>query len=335
MGRALEWWKSRIRQASEFTARCLDGRLVPYDDEALFDLSFNENPLRASPAALREMARLLPYVHRYPNVSSPRLTAALAARYSIPESCIVVGAGVTQLCSHIGYALLPPDGNVVLSQGALFSYFFTDSLFGTGPRVVPLLGDLRQDVPGFLRAMDEQTRLLFIASPNNPTGLEIGEQELRVALETITPETVLALDQAYIHYREAYTDDRWPIAEAASRPNLIILRTFSKIHGLAGMRVGFAVCAPPLAERIRTVQRHMDPSTVTLLSEGGAMAALSDQEHFDQSRQHVLRERAEALAALRRHGIACTESQANFLFVNVGNCEDEILKTSRQGGFLV
>jgi histidinol-phosphate aminotransferase len=332
MGRTPDW-KPLVRLASEFTERCLDGRVVPYE-HALFDLSYNENPLGASPAALREIASLLGHVHRYPNVSSPRLTAALAARYSIPESCIVVGAGVTQLCGHIGLALLSSGGNAVMSQGALFSYFFTASLFGTGPRVVPLQGDLRQDVPGFLQAMDEETRLLFIASPNNPTGLEITEQELRLVLETIPSTTVLALDQAYIHYREAYSGDQWPIAEAASRPNLIVLRTFSKVYGLAGLRIGFAVCAPALAEKIRTCQRLVDPSGVTLLSEAAAIAALSDQEHLDQSRQHVLKVRAEAIATLRRHGIACTDSQANFLFARVGESENKLLETIRQFGFL-
>jgi histidinol-phosphate aminotransferase len=276
-------------------------------------LASNENPLGPSPRGIAAAARELERVHRYPDSESPSLRAALAARLGVSLDEVVVSNGSNELLDLLVRTFCAGGEHVVFGEPSFVVYRLACLAQGAPHSAVPLAAGLVHDLPAMARAIRPETRLVFIANPNNPTGSYVGADALSEFLRAIPRDVIVALDEAYCEYADAedYPDG---LKYRALHPRLVVLRTFSKIYGLAGLRVGYAVMPAELAGYVHRVRA---PFNVSSVAQAAATAALEDVEHVSQSRTLNLAERAFVEAGLARLGVAWIPTQANFLLIDV------------------
>jgi len=289
-------------------------------------MASNENPLGPSPKAVEAARKAVSEAHLYPDGNSTALREALSRKLEVPMDCLLVTHGVDEALDLMAYAFLDPGDEVVVGDPTFTSYELAALTMGAVVRRVPLK-DYRQDVPGMLQAVGERTILFFLCSPLNPTGTTVSEKELREALESLPGHVILVLDEAYVEY---VTDPEYPDAVGYFRryPNLVITRTFSKIYGLAGLRVGYAVCAPEIRQALEKVKL---PFNVNRLGQVAALAALEDEEHVARSKEANRRGRERIYALLQELGFDYVPTQANFILVNNGNYGDLFDRLLGQG----
>jgi histidinol-phosphate aminotransferase len=288
------------------------GKSAGTDGRALVKLSSNENPLGTSPRALaaRDTA-LAP--SRYPDSESLALRSAIGRAHAIAPERIVMGTGSDELL-HLavqGYAGMGDE--VLYARYSFAVYEIAARRSGASPVEAPD-ADYATDVDQLLAHVSSRTRVVFVANPNNPTGSHLPRAELARLHAGLPADVLLVVDQAYAEYVDPDRDDG-ALDLAANHPNVLVTRTFSKIFGLAGERVGWATGAAPL---IATLNRIRGPFNVTNSAQAMAEAALKDTAFVEHSRSHNRAERerfAAALAALGNHGIRVLPSQANFVLV--------------------
>lgn len=275
-------------------------------------LASNENPLGPSPLALQAARAALARVHRYPDGPATALREALARRLDVSSSQVVIGNGSTELIDLFARAFLGPEDNAVISEGAFARFAQVVRARNGRARLVPMR-DLTHDLPAMRAAVDERTRLVYVANPNNPTGTWNRKGELEALLDGLPPDVLVVLDEAYFEYADdpEYPDGvRW-VREG--RP-LAVLRTFSKVYGLAGLRVGYGVAAPEVVEAVDIVR---EPFNSNVPGQAAALAALEDEAHVRRTLDLVRSEREGLARALRERGHRVLPSLANFLFVDV------------------
>jgi histidinol-phosphate aminotransferase len=296
-------------------------------------LASNENPLGPSPRALAAVTDGLTRLHRYPDGPARALRAALAERLGVQASQVVVGNGSTDLIDLVARAFLGPDDNAVISEAA-FARFRQVVLARNGhARLVPMR-DLTHDLEAMARRVDERTRLLFVAAPNNPTGTWNRRAEIDRLLAALPPEVLLVLDQAYFEYAADVPEADCPDGVdhvRAGRP-VIVLRTFSKAYGLAGLRVGYGVAA---AEVIEAVDLVREPFNSNSLGQAGALAALGDRGHVARTLELTRVERAALARALEDRGLRVLPSLANFLCVDLRRPAGEVFRALLRQGVIV
>ncbi len=299
-------------------------------------LASNENPYGASAGALSAMRAALDEVWLYPDGSSHALKQALCAQLGVDADCLTLGNGSNELLMLLAEAFLGADCSAVHAQYGFAIYPLVIAATGARAIEVPALGGdsdmpLGHDLPAMAAAIDERTRLVFIANPNNPTGTWAGPAPLKRFLEQVPESTLVVLDEAYFEYgRERGTQDG--VAWLAGHPNLVILRTFSKAYGLAGARVGYAISHPEVAE---VLNRLRPAFNVNALAQAGALAALADQQHMRRAVAQTLRELERLEAGLRRLGLWSAPSAANFLLVRVGAQAPQVFQRLLQRGIIV
>lgn len=273
-------------------------------------LASNENFLGASPKALAEMRRAVKDTYLYPEGASPLLRRALAASHGVCEPQVVVGNGSDEVIRLLCEAFLGPEDEVVCSQGGFIRFKQQSMLMGSGVVEVPMRG-VTHDLEAMARAVTKKTKLVFVASPNNPTGTYNTRHEVEGLLASLPPQCLLLLDEAYAHYAAGlpgYPDSlpglvkRWP--------NLFVLRTFSKAYGLAGLRVGYGVGD---AGVVAWLDRIRMPFNVALASQRAALAALKDEAFLRRSVAANAKNRRALAAALNGAGLKTQESATNFL----------------------
>ena len=286
------------------------------DGRELVKLSANENPLGTSPAVPAALAAASGPV-RYPDPASSELRAAIGALHGIDPARIVCGTGSDELLNLAAQAFAGPgqDGpdEVLFSRYSFSVYDIAARRCGAVP-VEAQDNDYASDVDALLAAVTDRTRVVFLANPNNPTGTFIPREELSRLHADLPRDVLLVVDQAYAEYLGAEEDDGG-MKLAARYDNVLVTRTFSKIYGLAGERIGWATGAPHLIEALNRIR---GPFNVTTHGQAGALAALGDQAFVDQSREHNARELArltDAMASLGNHGIRPIPSKANFLLI--------------------
>ena len=284
-------------------------------------LASNENPLGPSPRAIAAMRAELEGVNRYPDGASFELRKKLAGRLGVSEAQLVFCCGGDELLELLAKTLLGPGRDVVYAWPSFAMYPIVARGMGATATPVPLDGDLVHDLDGILEAIQDETRLVLLCNPNNPTGTSFGGEAFEAFMERVPDDVVVCLDEAYIEY--ARRDDMPdPVAWTRRRPGTVVLRTFSKIYGLAGMRVGYGVADEELAGFLHRA-RH--PFNVNRLAEIGAVAALDDIEHVENAR----RANAEGAAMLERElaalGIQTWPTDANFLLARAGEGTYEAL----------
>ena len=283
-------------------------------EEGIIKLASNENPLGASPKALAAMQAALAETGRYPDGNGFELKAALSRKYGVSQDCVVLGNGSNDVLEMAARAFLAPGASAVYSQHAFAVYPLATQATGAGGIEVPAQ-DFGHDLDAMAAAIRADTRIVFVANPNNPTGTWIGPHNVLGFLRKVPANVLVVLDEAYNEYLEpAQRGDsaRW----LEEFPNLLICRTFSKAYGLAGLRVGYALVRREVADLMNRVRQ---PFNVSQPAQVAAVAALADQE-FVQKSYALNREGMQVLTvAFSRLGLSWIPSHANFVTFRVGD----------------
>ncbi len=275
-------------------------------------LASNENPIGVSPAAREAVERRLADLHRYPDSAAFELKAALAARLGRPAESIVLGNGSDEIIALCCLALLEPGLSAVAPRPGFSTYETAVRITGATFREVDLK-NFRQDLPAMARAVDETTRIVILNNPHNPTGSALGRADLAAFLADLPPDVLVVLDEAYIDF-VTDADVARGLGWADGERPVAALWTFSKIYGLAGLRIGYAVLPIELAavfERIRM------PFNVSLPAQAAAQAALSDTAFYEQTRRMVADGLNYFYDQFQRLGLWYLPSQANFVLVRI------------------
>jgi histidinol-phosphate aminotransferase len=296
------------------------------DPAGVIKLASNENPLGPSPKALAAMADVLKNLHLYPDGNSFYLRRRLAEKLGVAPANLVLGSGSNEILEFLGHALLGPGDEVVASQHCFIVYPIVASLFGAKFIPVPANG-FHADIPAMLRAITPRTRLVFLANPNNPTGTLTSRADLATLLAEVPPHVVIALDEAYVEFLDDPSDNL-ALVRDGKQPNLILLRTFSKIFGLAGLRLGYGVGAPDF---IAALEKVRQPFNVNAIAQAGALAALDDAEHLANTRANNRTGMDFLQAAFAELGLEFVPSHANFVLVKVGDGARVFTELQRRG----
>ncbi|OGL64565.1 MAG: histidinol-phosphate transaminase [Candidatus Tectomicrobia bacterium RIFCSPLOWO2_12_FULL_69_37] len=295
------------------------------DASGIVKLASNENALGPSPAALRALQGALGKLHRYPDSAARGLRAKLAGRLGVKPGQVFVGNGGDDVLSVLARTFLNEGEEAVIPAPTFSPYAHVSRVMGARVVTSPLR-DFRIDLGDVRARVTERTKLVFLCSPNNPTGAIVPGRELVPFLEGLPPRVLVLLDEAYGDFVE---DPEFPDSIALARRHpLIVLRSFSKIYGLAGLRVGFGVGDEGL---IGYMDRVREPFNVNLLAQIAAEAALDDEAFRRRAVEAVREGRRKLYAAFRRMELDCLESQANFIFVRVGDGDGVFEALMRQG----
>jgi histidinol-phosphate aminotransferase len=294
-------------------------------------LASNENPLGPSPKAMQAAAAALHEANRYPDAAAYRLRERLAAAHGAQMDEVIQGNGSNELIELLVRTFSRPADHVVFAEPAFVIYRLACLAHGTPFSAVPLR-EQTHDLEAMARAVTPKTRLLFVANPNNPTGTYVGRRAVERLLKEVPPEVIVVMDEAYFEYADA---EDYPncLELRALRERLVVLRTFSKIYGLAGLRVGYAVGPKTL---IGYLNRVRAPFNVGRVAQAAALAAIDDREHVEHSRRVNREQRARLSAAFAElPRVQVVPSQANFLFIDVGRPAREVYAELLKKGVIV
>jgi histidinol-phosphate aminotransferase len=293
-------------------------------------LASNENPLGPSPRAVEAIHRAATGVHRYPDGSGYALRQALSDRHGFAPSQIVLGNGSTEIVEIVAKTFLGGGRTAVVADPAFIMYRIA-VLAMNAPLVSVPLRDDRHDLATMAAACDARTALVYIGNPNNPTGTCVGRDAVEGYLERVPSHVLTVVDEAYFDYVEApdYPDC---LDFLRAGHNLLVLRTFSKIHGLAGLRVGYGVTSVEVAHALEAVR---SPFNTSALAQAGALAALEDADHVARSRLENARERRYLQAELARRRIDFIPSVANFVLVRTGMSGEDLHQCLLRAGVIV
>jgi histidinol-phosphate aminotransferase len=292
----------------------------------IIKVASNENPLGPSPAALAAMQRVLANLNLYPDGNAFYLKQRLATRLGLQPTNLIFGNGSNEIIEFVGHAYMAPGVEVVVSQYCFAVYPLVAKLFGAKLVSVPAK-NLGHDLPAMLKAITPQTRVIFVANPNNPTGTVATTEELLRFVEQVSAHVLLVMDQAYIEFLEDAAD-LIALIRSGAKPNLLLMRTFSKIFGLAGLRLGYGIAHPDL---IAAFEKVRQPFNINSIAQAGALAALDDDAHTQRTRANNasgLKFFTEAFAKL---GLGFMPSAANFVLVKVGEGQKVFEAMQRQG----
>lgn len=302
-------------------------RELGLDPATIVKLASNESPLGPSPKALRAVRAMLKETQLYPDGGCVRLRAKLAAKLGMTPEQIAVGNGSNELLELLGHAFLGAGDEVVMGKPAFIVYKLVALLFGAKPVEVPLV-EHKHDLKAMAAAITPRTKLVYLACPNNPTGAANTEAEIVEFVRGLPEHVVFVLDEAYAEYVENPPDLRPLIAEGRK---VICLRTFSKIYGLAGFRVGYGY-AP--AELVALVNRVRQPFNVNSLALEAALAALDDEAFVVRARKVNAAGLRQLARGFKKLGYETAPSAANFILVKVGDGE-AVFQRLQQGGVIV
>lgn len=290
-------------------------------------LASNENPLGPSPLALSTLRATGAEAHIYPEPTAPMLRQALAARTGLDAGWIFVGHGSDEILRLLAASYIRPGDRTVVPACSFPNYRAVSTLFGAQVDVVELAGET-MDLEAMARAA-AGARMLFLCRPNNPTGAVFPEDAFRSFMDQVDPESLVLVDQAYHEYDSSRFDS---LALLQAYPNLILTRTFSKAYGLAGLRIGYGLARPEIWAPLLTVR---EPFSVNALAQAAALAALQDQPHLARTLE-VTREGKAYLADLCRElDLACVESEANFVLIDLGQPAQPVFERLLGQGVIV
>jgi len=282
--------------------------------DAIIKLASNENPLGPSRLALAAMRKALAQVNLYPDGNAFYLKQKLAAKLGVTPAHLILGNGSNEILEFIGHTLIAPGAEVVVSQYCFAVYPIVTALFGGKLVVVPAKA-YGHDLDAMLAAITPNTRVVFAANPNNPTGTIAGREDLARFVNAVPENVLVALDEAYIEFLDEAPD---LVAEIQTdrKQNLLLMRTFSKIYGLAGLRLGYGIGHPDLIAEFEKVRQ---PFNINAIAQAGALAALDDTAHADKTRRGNSRGLRLFARAFRKLGLEFVPSSANFVLVRVGD----------------
>ncbi len=276
-------------------------------------LASNENPVGPSPAVVEAIIQNAPKVHRYPDGDSFYLKAALAQELGISRDEIILGNGSNEIIELALRSFLLPGEDTVSADGAFLVYDLSTRAMGGRAIQVPLQ-NYTHDLPAMLKAVTPQTRIVFISNPNNPTGTMVNEEEVETFLREVPPGVLVVFDEAYREYvdREDYPDSLSLLQEY---DHLLVMRTFSKAYGLAGLRLGYGIASPKVVEVMNKVRQ---PFNINFLAQVAALAALRDKDHLQKVVELCWEERERMEHAFTGMGLAYVPAETNFILVKMG-----------------
>ncbi|NLK00376.1 MAG: histidinol-phosphate transaminase [Clostridia bacterium] len=295
--------------------------------KGIIKLASNENPLGPSPKALKALKENLHKIFMYPDGSCYYLKRDLAEKLGIEEENILIGNGADETIKLAAEAYLNPGEEVIIPSPSFSEYEFAAKLMG-GKCVFSPLKDFRLDLDDMAEKINDKTKIIYLCNPNNPTGTIFHRDELETFLNKVHPGVLVIVDEAYYEYvvHESYPQTLDFISQY---PNLLILRTFSKIYGLAGVRVGYALGSGDLIDDINRVR---EPFNVNMLAQAAAKAALKDKDHVIKSKEINEEGKKFLYRQLDEIGLAYWPTEANFIWVDLKrNCRDVFEKMMSKG----
>ncbi len=304
------------------------GRPAP---EGAYKISSNENPYPPLPSVIEALTRSAQSVNRYPDFASTALVTRLAQRFEVPVSDVAVGTGSVGVCQQIVQSVAGPGDEVVFAWRSFEAYPIIVQVAGATAVRVPLLEDASHDLDAMSAAITPRTRLVLVCNPNNPTGTAVRRAPLEAFLDSVPREVLVVVDEAY---REFITDTEVPdgLDLYRDRPNVAVLRTFSKAYGLAALRVGFAIAHEPVAAALR---KTAVPFGVSTLAQDAAVASLDAEDELLVRVEALVAERARVCDLLREQGWDVPETQANFVWLPTGEASMEFAQTCAEAGVVV
>jgi len=293
-------------------------------------LASNENPLGSSPKALTALYEGKSALHRYPDGGAFRLREALANHWKVTLDHVILGNGSDEILGLLARTFLAPGDEAVMADQTFVIYKMEVTAAHGKPVVVPLK-QWRHDLPAMAAAVTDRTRLLFLCNPNNPTGTMVTAEEVELLLSRVPAHVVLVFDEAYFEYVRS---QQFPDSMAYVRQgrNVIVLRTFSKIYGLAGLRIGYGVAT---AEIISFLNRVRPPFNANSLAQRAALAALGDEEHVARSRTVNEAGARQIVNGLSSLGLTPIPSEANFVYVDVGRDGRAVFEALLREGIII
>ncbi len=328
-------WNERVRKCIHRLKPYIPGKPIEEVQRELglsdvIKLASNENALGPSPKAVEAALRMLSHVHLYPDDSCYRLKRAIAERYRMPEDCILIGRGSDEILLHAALAFLEPGDEVIYAHPSFVMYSFVSALMDAKEHVVPLR-DFTHDLDAMAERVTERTKLIFIANPNNPTGTIVKEPQVRRFVESLPDGVLVIFDEAYCEYVE---DESFPNTLDYIREGfgVLTLRTFSKVYGLAGLRIGYGFAPPHIASLVARVR---EPFNVSSIAQVAAEAALQDEEHVERSKKLVADGKRTLYRAFDELGLKYVPTQANFIFVDLGMDSREAFKWLLKRGIII
>lgn len=293
-------------------------------------LASNENPLGPSPKALTVLAGTAPTLHRYPDGGAHRLRGVLSDRYKLTPDHVILGNGSDEILGLLARAFLSPGDEAVMADQTFVIYKMEVTAAHGKPVVVPLR-EWRHDLPAMADAITPRTRLVFICNPNNPTGTVVTAPDVEAFMQGIPDDVIVVFDEAYYEY---VRDPDFPdnLSWIRQGCNAIVLRTFSKIYGLAGLRIGYGLTTPEIAGYLNRVR---PPFNANSMAQQAALEALEDDEHVARSRTLNAAEMVTVRAGLVALGLEPLPSQANFLLFDVGRDGRRVFEDLLRHGIIV
>lgn len=293
-------------------------------------LASNENPLGPSPKAVAVLAETAATLHRYPDGGAHRLRAALADRYKLTPEHVILGNGSDEILGLLARAFLSPGDEAVMADQTFVIYKMEVTAAHGKPVIVPLT-QWQHDLAAMTEAITDRTRLVFVCNPNNPTGTMVTASDVNAFMRRVPDDVIVIFDEAYYEYVQ---DQHFPdsLDWVTQRRNAVVLRTFSKIYGLAGLRVGYGLTTPEIAGYLNRVR---PPFNVNAMAQRAALAALTDDEHVARSRALNAAEMATVRAGLVALGFQPVPSQANFLLFDVGRDGRAVFEALLRQGVIV
>ncbi len=304
----------RFRPALEAIPAYKAGRPPSPGDQSSYKLSSNENPYPPLPGVLQRVSDAARQMNRYPDMSVSALHAALADRFGVDADQIASGAGSVAVLYHLLQAMCADGDEVVYAWRSFEAYPIAVGVTGASGIQVPVDVDARHDLPAMRAAITDATKVAIVCTPNNPTGPAVHRDELMSFVEDVPPHVLVVIDEAY---REFVTDpDTMDGLELVRRhDNVVVLRTFSKAYGLAGLRVGYAVCPLPVAEAIRKCSL---PFGVSVVAQEAAMASLEAEPELARRVRELVIERERVWEGLLDAGGSIARPQGNFVWFGLG-----------------
>ena len=296
-----------------------------------FKVSSNENPYPPLPRVVRVIEEAAHHVNRYPDPGSTELIDAISDHSGVPREHVAVATGAVALCYQFAHATAGHGDEVLFAWRSFEAYPIVASVAGATAVRVPLTADGHHDLTAMAAAVTARPRLIFRCSPNNPTGTVVTQQELDELMAAVPADVMVVLDEAYIEFnRDPNAADG--LATYRRHPNLAVLRTFSKAYGLAGLRVGYAIAAPPVIEALNKTAL---PFGVSGIAQEAAVASLADDAELRDRVEALVVERERVLEGLRDAGIEVTASEANFVWLPLGADSEAFAARTEAAGLTV
>ncbi|MFH8567569.1 histidinol-phosphate transaminase [Streptomyces sp. NPDC017993] len=321
----------KLRAALDGIPTYKPGRPAAADGPVAYKLSSNENPYPPLPGVLESAVSAAGSFNRYPDMACTALMAELSEHFSVPVEHLATGTGSVGVAQQLVQSTAGPGDEVIYAWRSFEAYPIVTRVSGATPVQVPLTSGEVHDLEAMLAAVTERTRLIFVCNPNNPTGTVVSRAELESFLDRVPSDVLVVLDEAY---REFIRDPEVPdgIELYRDRPNVCVLRTFSKAYGLAGLRIGFAVAHEPVAAALR---KTAVPFGVSQLAQEAAVASLRSEAALLERVDGLVAERSRVADALEGQGWTVPTSQANFVWLRLGDRTTDFAAACERAGVVV